>query len=222
MDLRRIKLKQELLDARTDLLNINLATDTTSRRGVSRSYALLDDWLIDHAALFHRVYIFTNACTRIGSYLSGYDQIEDLGQFNEIRANMVAIVDIGIKDLDAQQTIKPLLEEYILRVKDKKLAELLKEFNTSKDIAPNLAAMGFRTILCLIIQEKAKIVNPSSNTATTTDLSPDKMIDRARNDNILAPDEQRLIRSFVSTHKDIYDFVAHRPSTLIDKDEVDT
>lgn len=50
------------------------------------------------------------------------------------------------------------------------------------------------------------------------------MIDSARNDRILSGDEQRLVDSFKSTHKDVYDFVAHRPGSnkIVDKDEVDT
>jgi len=114
-------------------------------------------------------------------------------------------------------------ESYIKRVADTKLAELLKEFNAAKDTTPNLAAIGFRTILSLVIQEKAKRVNPTSNTATCTDLAPQPMIDRARNDHILSQDEQRFVNTFVSIHRDIYDLVTHRPgaNNLVDKSEVD-
>jgi hypothetical protein len=116
-----------------------------------------------------------------------------------------------------------LLEEYTKRVADTKLAVLLNEFNAVKDIAPNHAAIGFRTILSLVIQEKAKRVNPTSHTAIRTDLAPQPMIDSARNDNILSPDERRFVSTFVSIHSDIYNMVAHRPGAdnLIDKSEVD-
>ncbi len=43
-------------------------------------------------------------------------------------------------------------------------------------------------------------------------------------EKILSIDKQRLVDSFVSTHKDIYDVVAHRPGAnkIVDKSEVDT
>lgn len=101
---------------------------------------------------------------------------------------------------------------------------MLKEFDMSKDSSPNLVAIGFRTILALVIQEKAKRLNPQSNTATRSDIALEKMIDSARNDNILSSDELRLLDSFRATHKDAYDFVAHRPGAnrMIDKSEVTT
>lgn len=232
MDLRRTKLIQELREAREELLNFNFATDTTdtatSRRiGVSRPYAVVDDWRTKWTPTFKRFNSLISTAGLItydiGNEINGYSQEEDPEIFNEIRPGLVAIIDYGLSRLDQAYEVKPLLlEDYIKRVKDTKLAELLKEFNSAKDAAPNLAAIGFRTILCLIIQEKAKRVNPTSNTATRTDLAPQPMIDSARNDHILSPDEQRMVNSFVSTHRDIYDFVTHRPAVLIDKDEIDT
>src|SRR5258708_10103200 len=156
------------------------------------------------------------------SELGGYDEVSDPEIYNDLRVALSGWIDMGLGMLDREYKVKPLLEEYTLRVKDTKLAELLKEFNAAKDNAPNLTAMGFRTILSLIIQEKAKRVNPTSNTATRTDLAPQPMIDSARNEKILSQDEQRLVNSFVSTHEDIFDFVTHRPNILIDKNEVDT
>ena len=225
MELRRIRLIQELREAREELLNINFATDTTNRIGVSRPYALVHEWLIKWTPMFERFHAFTRRGyldMTISNCMGGYEQETDVEIFNELRPDFVRIIDIGLSDLDQEYEVRPLLEEYTKRVKDTKLAVLLNEFNVLKAIAPNLAAIGFRTILSLIIQEKAKRVNPTSNTATCSDLAPREMIDRARNDNILSPDEQRLVSSFVSTHQDIYNFVAHRPNVLIDKSEVDT
>jgi len=228
MELRRTKLIQELREAREELLNINFATDTTKRTGVfgvSRPFLLVDDWLIKWTPMFGRFYAFPDGYyldPSIRKSMEGYEQETDAEIFNELRPGFVSVIDIALKRLDQQYEVKPLLEDYIKRVADTKLAELLKEFNAAKDIAPNLAAIGFRTILSLVIQEKAKRVNPTSNTATCTDLAPVPMIDRARNDHILSPDEQRFVNTFVSIHRDIYDLVTHRPNVLIDKSEVDT
>lgn len=226
MELRRTKLIQELREAREELLNINFATGTTNRIGVSRPYALADGWSTKWTPTFRRLYAFTDnrlyVQGDIRSKLDGYDQETDAEIFNELRPILVGFIDAALSRLDQKYQVKPLTDDYTSRVKDTKLAELLKEFNAAKNIAPNLVAIGFRTILSLAIQEKAKRVNPTSNTATRIDLAPQPMIDSARNDNILSQDEQRLVNSFVSTHRDIYDIVAHRPNVLIDKSEVDT
>lgn len=230
MELRRIKLIQELREAREELLNINFATDTTKRTGVfgvSRPFLLVDDWLIKWTPMFGRFYAFPDGYyldPSIRKSMEGYDQETDVEIFNELRPGFVSVIDIALRRLDQQYEVKPLLDEYIKRVKDTKLAELLKEFNAAKDTATNLAAIGFRTILSLVIQEKAKREKPGSNTATRTDLALNEMIDRNKNDGVLSGDEQHLVDSFKSTHKDIYDFVAHRPGAknLVDKSEVDT
>jgi hypothetical protein len=225
MELRKIKLSQELREAREDLLNINFATDTTNRmrRNASRPYTLIDGWLFKWMPTFKKLPAMSGMYIQldIDRQLNGYEQETDPEIFNELRPAIVAFIDHGLRTLDREHVVKPLLQEYIKRVQDTKLAELLKEFDAAKDTSPNLTAMGFRTILSLIIQEKAKKVSPTSRTATRTDLAPQSVIDSARNEQILSKDEQRLLDSFVSTHKDIYDFVTHRPSILIDKNEVD-
>ncbi len=224
-NLRRIRLIQELREAREELLNINFATDTTNRIGVSRPYALLDNWYINWTQMFNRFDSIISGSIDIAIHvrMHGYQQITDVEIFNELRSDFVKIIDFGLNKLDQEYQVRPLLEEYTKRVKDTKLAVLLNEFNAMKDIAPNHAAIGFRTILSLVIQEKAKRVNPTSNTATCTDLAPQPMIDRARNDHILSQDEQRFVNTFVSIHRDIYDLVTHRPgaNNLVDKSEVD-
>lgn len=228
MDLLKIKLLQELREAREELLNINFATDKLSYTygGLSEQFSLIHAWREKWDRTFTKLNSPTNGGYFIQipmrSHLSGYEREEDPEILNELRPIIVRLIDAGIASVDKTYQTAPLLEEYIARVKDTKLAELLKEFNATKDIAPNLAAIGFRTILSLIIQEKAKRVNPASRTATRTDLAPGPMIDSARNERILSSDEQRLIDSFVSTHRDIYDLITHRPGRLIDKGEVDT
>jgi len=226
MELRRTKLIQELREAREELLNINFATDTTNRIGVSRPYALVDEWLNKWTAAFRKYAALSTfnpiIDIKINSDLGGYRQETDVEIFNELRSVFVSYIDGALSRLDQEYEVKPILEDYIKRVKDSKLAELLKEFNAAKDISPNLVAIGFRTILSLVIYEKAKRINPQSKTANRNDLAPKEMIDSARNEKILSPDEQRFVDSFVSIHKDIYDFVTHRPNILIDISEVDT
>ncbi len=219
METRRRKLIQELRQARESLLDLSFGTSP-----FNDIRTLLNQWV--HT--FRRCNSFDPTLflveVTINQSLNGYESETDIEVFNELRAQIVGFIDLALSHLDKQYEVKPVLEDYIRRVRDTKLAELLKEFNVSKDTSPNLTAIGFRTILALIIQEKAKKVKPGSNTATRTDLALDKMIDSARTDGILSNDEQRLLDSFKSTHKDIYDFVGHRPgaNTMVGKDEVDT
>ncbi len=208
MDLRRTKLSQELREARESLLDINFENSS------NLPYVQVVEWLMDRKTTFDKCnnlgHGMVNIWSSVVREMEGYQKERDAEIFNEMMPVFVGFLDIGLSILDQEYEVRPLLEEYILRVKDTKLAELLKEFNASKDSSPNLVAMGFRTILSLEIQEKAKRVNPTSKTATRTDLAPQSMIDSARNEQILSKDEQRLVDSFVSTHKDIYDFVTHR------------
>jgi hypothetical protein len=222
MELRRIRLTQELKEARENLLDLNF------ENGSTRPYAQVSEWVNKWDATFRKCNTLGHGMVNIRSAviteLDGYEQERDAEIFNELRPVFVGFIDLGLSILDQQYEVKPMLEAYIKRIKDTKLAELLKEFNAAKDTSPNLVAIGFRTILSLIIQEKAKRVNSQSKTATRADLAPQSMIDSARNEKILSTDEQRLVDSFVSTHKDVYDMVAHRPGAhkTVDKGEVST
>lgn len=60
MELRRLKLLQELREAREDLLNINFATDTTNIINFSRPYALVAEWLNKWSLTFQKHYAFIN------------------------------------------------------------------------------------------------------------------------------------------------------------------
>ena len=108
---------------------------------------------------------------QIGQVIQGYETETDTEIRNELRARIVERLDNVLTILDSSLIVRPILEEYIFRVKDTKLAALLKEFNAIKDTNPNFAAIGFRTILTLIIREKAKLVNSASPLATKTDLA---------------------------------------------------
>jgi len=216
VELRRIRLIQELREAREGLLNINFATGTIDGvNGIFPPWDQVRVWLDKWSPTFRRLSAFLDGQVYIQgdirNKLDGLEQETDAEIYNELRPVFVGFIDAALKRLDQKYQVKSLLEEYTTRVTDTKLAVLLNEFNVVKDVAPNHAAIGFRTILSLVIQEKAKRVNSTSRTATRTDLAPQPMIDGARNENIFTQDEQRLVDSFASTHRNIYDIVAHRP-----------
>lgn len=156
----------------------------------------------------------------IAMYLQGheastYDVIYD------VCLRIVGLLDRNIMNLDNSQTVIPVLDGLILKVADTKLSTLLKEFNSGKDAQPNSAAVVFRTILMLIIQERAKRTKPHANIATDQDLDLNKCLNAALNEKLFDSAEQKLLAQFKSGgQKGIFDNIAHKPgsNSLIEKD----
>jgi hypothetical protein len=116
---------------------------------------------------------------RVSNMMSAHQYAEDIDLLNAVRFDTVAMVDEAIVAVDGEQAVQPILEQYIPRVTDTKVANLLSEFNAIKDRAPNLAAIGFRTILSHLIQEQAKAANPDHKFSKQEDLAPKEAIDYA-------------------------------------------
>src|SRR2546421_8043818 len=138
MELRRIKLSEELKEARKTLFDISFINDMDEDFvGTSHAYAVLEGWLLNWTPTFEKVYSFLSGSVNIGysirNELQGYRQERDPEIFNEIRPILVGFIDLGLNKVDQKCEVRPLLEEYIERVQDAKLAELLKEFNAVKN-----------------------------------------------------------------------------------------
>lgn len=220
MDILRQKVIAELREAREKLLSMPKDALTFSD---------LHAWDNDHYSLWIRGDKFLFGTSLDLSYylsfiLRGYDEESDPDVLEELRVRQVRYVDAALKEIDSQVVIRPLLQERIARVKDAKLAALLNEFEATKNTAPNVAAIGFRTILTLIIQERAKIANPASSLATRTDLAPDPMIDTALKEHIFSSAEEKHLRRFANGgQKDTFDNITHKPGDLylIDKSNLE-
>jgi hypothetical protein len=119
--------------------------------------------------------------------------------------------------------VRPILSDLVLKVKDTKLATLLGEFNVAKDGQPNLAAIGLRTILCLVIQERAKVVDANSALATRQDLMLHPMLDDAIKTKVFPGGETKLLEAY-RRHglKEGSDNVVHKPGSnmLVTKDDL--
>ena len=89
--------------------------------------------------------------------MDGFWQEQNPDVCLDLRSIVVDRIDFSVKAIDEKQVIKPVLYELISKISDPKLAQLLREFYETKDTQPNFACIGFRTILPLIIREKAKI-----------------------------------------------------------------
>jgi hypothetical protein len=114
--------------------------------------------------------------------------------------------------LDATKiSAKPELDQLIDKVSDVKLVTLLKEFRDMQASQPNAAAILLRTILGLIIKERAKLKLPQSPLANDVDLNFAGDVATALKEKIFESGEHKLLESF-NRHglKTNYDNIAHK------------
>jgi hypothetical protein len=104
------------------------------------------------------------------------------------------MLDEIIRGIDSTQIVETILEANIT-----KLAALLNEFNAIKEAVPNAAAVLFRTVLALVLKERAKIRAPNDSLATATDLSLEPSIKKSLGSGhpkIFGGAEERLLKRF--------------------------
>lgn len=216
MNLLRQKVIEALRQAREELLAIKKDSLTSN---------FLIDWYKAHNSLWLKTARYNvSSWLRFMAILRGYEEEDDIDVLENLRGDLVEVLDEAITHIDGLSVIRSVLEERIVRVKDTKLSALLNEFAATKDTAPNVAAIGFRTILSLIIQERAKIANPASSLATRTDLALDQMMRDALREHIFSDAEQRLLNRFANGgQKDTFDNITHKPGALylIDKSNLE-
>jgi hypothetical protein len=156
-------------------------------------------------------------CNSFGYVIQAVPQQAPPQVVQDLRARVVGMLDENIRGIDSTQIVETILEASIKKVRDTKLAALLNEFNTIKAAAPNDAAVLFRTILSLVLQERAKIKAPNGSLATATDLSLEPSIKKSLGDShpkIFDSAEERLLKRFLTGgQKDAFDNVAHKPGS---------
>jgi hypothetical protein len=158
----------------------------------------------------------------LGQFLSSIVGADDVTVLDSARDEAVRMVDSAILQISGEP-VRPILADLILKVKDTKLSTLLKEFNAIKDQQPNFAAIGLRTIICLIILEKAKLASPQGELANTTDLMLKPMLRSAIKDEIFGEGETKLLKAFEQQGlKETFDNVVHKPgdAALIKTDDL--
>jgi hypothetical protein len=158
----------------------------------------------------------------LGQFLSSIVGADDVSVLDAARDEVVRMVDSAIQQVSGEP-VRSILSDLILKIKDTKLATLLREFNDAKDGQPNIAAIGLRTILCLIIQERAKIADPKSNLAIRQDLMLQPMLDDAIATKIFYEGETKLLDAFRRRGlKERSDNVVHKPGSnmLVTKEDL--
>jgi hypothetical protein len=133
-------LREKLLDIKKDKLSYNALQQCVvqNRDGLDMAHSV-------GVPLLYNIVI---------KFISGHENNTNVDVLDDLRHRIVELIDGAITKIDSQEIVRPVLDDLILRVKDMKLSTMLKEFNATKDSQPNLAAVGFRTILCLIIRKR--------------------------------------------------------------------
>ena len=216
MDIIKQKITVELGQAREELLAFQKAFLTGN---------FLFNWFKQHESLWGKTQRYNAyAWPDLYAKLDGFQQEKDVDVLDALRAQLVEVIDRTIKKLDSQIVLNSALHNRIARIQDTKLATLLNEFEAVKDSAPNIAAVGFSTILALVIQERAKRVHPASALATRTDLDVDPMIRDALRENIFSYAEAIHLSRFANGgQRDTFDNITHKPGALylIDKSNLE-
>jgi hypothetical protein len=158
----------------------------------------------------------------LGRYIQSVQDIDDVDALDGARDEIVRMVDAALTSLSGAD-VRPFLEDLILKIKDAKLATLLREFNAIKNQQPNCAAIVLRTIICLIIQERAKLAQPDGALAKTQNLMLKPMLRSAIEDKIFDQSETKLLKAFEQQGlKETFDNVVHKPgdTALIKADDL--
>jgi hypothetical protein len=160
---------------------------------------------------------------QIGHLLESVKGIDDVDVLDSGRDELVRIIDDCLTGFTGQGQVHSILDDLILKVKDTKLSTLLKEFNSAKDGQPNIALIGLRTILCIVIQERAKIGDGGSPLATCQDLALKPMLDDAIKTKVFEEGETKLLDAYRRNGlKERSDNVVHKPgdNMLASKDDL--
>lgn len=155
--------------------------------------------------------------------LAPYRDVTDLAVLEAVRQEIAGIVDQFIRNAQSQQEVRSVLQELVLKVKDAKLSALLNEFDDAKHAQPNLAAIGFRTIMCLVIQQRARKVDPNLPLSKRTDLEQKAMLDEAITTRIFGDGLTKLLDAYRRRGlKERFDNVVHKPDAnmLVSKEDL--
>lgn len=215
MDSLRERILSQLRTSRKALLDI--PKDKLSGKMIS-------EWIKYWDSEFSRARSITDVFTgiHISTIIRGSENETDTDVCLDLRTLIINEVDEVILKVDSSQIVTPILDDLILKIANTKLSTLLKEFSACKDGQPNSAATIFRTIVPLIIRERAKIVDPGHLLATKDDIGFEDDIKMAINHpNLFNQAEKKLIKNYFNGgNKVSFDNVVHKPDYLIDKVEL--
>lgn len=186
----------------------------------------IKSWFVQHQTIFAQAESLCGTLINYNianNYMNGFWNEADGEVVTACRDRILRLLDSTIQALDVQQEVRPVLDDLILRVQNEKLHRLLVEFNAIREVQCNIAGIGFRTILALIIQERARVVDSESWIAQADDFNSfEKAIKYALNRaNLFDSAAQKHLRRYLEgTLKDSLDNVAHKSDYLIEPDDL--
>lgn len=218
--IRQIRIN-DLQQARQELLGI---------RKESLDHAVFRSWASDHWNLFYLTHQMDSGINphTPSDAVNTYQGIDDPDILLDLRKQIVEWLDRTIGRLDRETPVRPILDDLILQVADRQISTLLKEFNAVRESSPNLAALGFRTIISVIIIHRARKVQAqipqAGSLASKTDFNPESVLRDGLAAGIFSDAETRRLKRFLdSGRKDSMDFVAHKVGSqyLMSKDNLE-
>lgn len=159
----------------------------------------------------------------VWSILNGFQNISDEAVVNSKKAKIYSFISQKIEEISGINRTKDLLAENISKIKNNKLQILLTQFNQTKDVAVELAAIASRTIIAMICIEAAKAKKPDSKLANTDDMNPDPIIEEAIKLQVFNSGQIKLLKSFKDGPKKSFDNVVHKFGSdfLADKRDIE-
>lgn len=216
MDLLKEHVINKLRESREELLSIPKQKLTGN---------IIRLWFSNHKSDFEKADAISSYLLKINmlNKMDGSWQEQNSDVCLTLRGMLIDSIDTSIKEIDKKQLVRPILDELISKISDTKLATLLREFNETRASQPNLACAGFRTILPLIIRERAKKVDHSHNLAIKDDIKFESDItDAIAQETLFSSAERKLLKRYLKGgDKDSFDNVVHKPDYLVDKSELD-
>lgn len=178
------------------------------------SYAALAHWHGKFKAHMARAERITGSLIGVNAreYVRGYQLETDNDVLDAIRRKTVDLLDRNLEALgDTKVTAKPELDQLIAKVKPGKLATLLRELQDMQASQPNSAAVVLRTIICLIIKERARAKRPELRMAQTDDLNFAGDLRTAIDQRIFDGGDQKYLENFKDSNlRDLLDNITHK------------
>jgi len=217
MDTLRVNTIKELRQARADLLGV---------RKEQLNIQFIRAWYKKWAGSFLRADSMRQniEINILPHYCRGFDDsVTDPDAWDDLRNRIIKLLENAVTNLDKKEVVTPVIDTLIAKVADIELATFLKEFNSIKDAQPNIAAIGFRTILSIILKIRARRVASESDLAVREDISFDRDLSDAIKEGIFPEAEIKLLKRYQDGgNKVVFDNIVHKigESSLIDKDKL--
>lgn len=196
---------KKINEARSEIASLNTKILT---------FSIILDWHTKFSLIFVQAQGATNRLVNqnIARHYQGHDRTDSSDVLDEVRQKIICQIDGTLMALNQKMPFSdtPIPQEVITKVRDIKLTTLLREFNNGLKSAPNLCMIGYRTILSLVLKERAKLEKPESKLATKDDVAFAPDIELAISEKIVSESEMKILRAYQASDRNNFDNIAHK------------